>query len=122
MEKNVYTVTMRPDDAAPTAAPVELKVQALLCDQVRAERELRQRGTGVQDAPVMFVSAIAWAALAREGRIATKFDEFTTHAIDVTRAKDAGDVDPTQPAASSDSASPSPSPTPAPDPTGGSPE
>lgn len=122
MQKNIYTVTMRPEDAPEDVHPVEVTVQALLCDQVRAERELRQRGTGVQDSPVMFVSAVAWAALAREGRIATKFDEFTTHAIDVSKQKDAGEVDPTQPAASNDSASPSPLPSPAPAPTGGSPE
>lgn len=122
MQKNVYTVTMAPADDG--GAPEELTVQALLCDQVRAERELRQRGTGVQDAPVMFVSVIAWAALAREGRIDVKFEEFSQRAIDVSRLaeQEAGDVDPTQTAASNGSASPSPSPTPAPAPTGGSPE
>jgi hypothetical protein len=114
MQKNVYTVTMADQDEP-------LIVQTLLCDQVRAERELRQRGTGVQDAPVMFVSAIAWAALAREGRIGVKFDEFINQTIDVSKDEGAGDVDPTRPTVSNDSVSALPSPSPAPDLNGGSP-
>ncbi len=99
MQKNVYTVAMLDGD--------ELTVQALLCDQVRAEQQLRQRNANVESAPVTFVSAIAWAALAREGRTDLKFDEFTKAAIDVSRDEEKGDgedLDPTQASPSTGSA------------------
>lgn len=101
MKKNVLTAHMH-SETVPDG--YEETVTVLLCDQIRAERELRQRGLTAESAGITFVAAMAWAALAREGRIDVKFDEFTTRAYDITRVEDAGDVDPTQSAASTDSA------------------
>lgn len=124
MKKNTVHVLMAPDDD-PTGEPVEIAVTAMLGDQMRAELEIKRRHQVTpEDAGINFVAAMTWAALAREGRITCKLDEFVLRVYDLDREEDdtAGDVDPTQSAASSDSASPSPSPSPAPASTGGSSE
>ena len=125
MQKRILTVLIEQHgDAEHPAGAVEHTVTTILADQVRAEHELRMRRAGVEDAPIMFGAALAWAALAREGKTQLALDEFNAAVYDIERVapEDAGVVDPTQPAASLDSASNWPSPTPAPDPTGGSPE
>ena len=123
MQKRILTVLMHPEGAPADAAPVEHTVTTILADQVRAERELRMRKASVEDFPLMFGGALAWAALGREGKTSLQLEEFTSAVYDIKRLDedDAGDVDPTRPAASTDSASASPSPTPAPDLTGGLP-
>lgn len=120
MKKNVMVVLMQPDD--PAAEPVEEIVTVLLADQMRGELELKRRSNvTAQEAGVNFVAAMSWAALAREGRIKCKFEEFGLRVYEIVRQDEteAGEVDPTQPAASTGSASPSPSPTPAAAPDGG---
>lgn len=122
MDKLILTVLMQPEGAPEDAEPVELTVTTILADQKRAEREMRQRGAGTsEDSPIFFGSALAWAALAREGRISCKLDEFDTRVFNLKQLEGAGEVDPTQPPPSTDSASPSPSPTPAPVSTTGTP-
>lgn len=117
MKKNILTVLMQPEGAPDDAEPVELAVTAMLGDQMRAELEVsRRHKLAVEDAGINFVAAMAWAALAREGRITCKLDEFALRVYEIERLDDAAadDVDPTRPAASPDSASLSPSPTPEP--------
>lgn len=123
MKKNVMVVLMQPDD--PEAEPVEEVVTVLLADQMRGELELKRRSNvTAQEAGVNFVAAMSWAALAREGRITCKFEQFGLRVYEIVRQDEAeaGDVDPTQLAASTGSASLSPSPTPAPAPNGGTSE
>lgn len=124
MKKRILTVLMQPEGVAPdeVVEAVEWTVTTILADQIRAEHELRMRKAGVEEAPVMFGAALAWAALAREGWTSLGLDEFAKVVFDIKRLDDAGDVDPTQPAALTDSASGSPSHTPAPDTTSGSTE
>lgn len=120
MQKNTLTVVLETE----AGELVEETVDARLCDQVRAEHELRKRyQMGPTEAGITFVSAMAWAALAREKRTELRFDAFLAAAHEVSRVKpeDAGDVDPTRQAASNGSASPSPAPTPEPATTGGTP-
>lgn len=120
MKKNTLTVLMHPESAAlddlDGVEPVEETVTAMLCDQMRAELEVKKRHqVSVEDAGINFVSIMAWCALARQGRISCKLEEFAQRVYEIEREDpdDAADVDPTQPAASSDSAWSSPSPTPA---------
>lgn len=110
MKKRILNVLMSDQDGN----EVEETVTTLLCDQVRAEQQLRMRGSGVGDSPVMFGTALAWAALAREGKTQLNLDEFTTVAYDVKRVDEQGnpmnendedaDVDPTQQGPLNDSA------------------
>lgn len=110
MKKRILTVLM----SDPDGVEIEETVTTRLCDQVRAERELRQRRAGVEDSPVLFGTALAWAALAREGKTELGLDEFTMTAYDVKRVDEDGtpldqddegpDLDPTQAAASIGSA------------------
>lgn len=86
----------------------EYVVDMLLGDQLRAELELKKRGMGKpSDAAVHFQSAIAWAAMVRQWGFAGDFKQFGQVAAYVDDHKEddpADEVDPTNPAASSDSA------------------
>jgi hypothetical protein len=121
MKRTVLTAYM-PSDTDP-AGEVEETVTVLLGDQMRAELELGKRGQSPTTHGISFVAAMAWAALAREGRTTLAFPEFAAQCFDVARQsdEDAPDVDPTRPAVSTDSVSSSPSSSPAPVPTGGEP-
>ena len=107
MKKRILTVLMHPEDAPADAAPVELTVTTILADQILAERQMRMRKAGIEDYPILFGSALAWAALAREGRTSLDLEAFANVVFDITREqldKDDAAVDPPRPAASSDSA------------------
>lgn len=98
MKRNVYAVIL--DEAG---TPTEYQVVAMLGDQMRAEVELKKRRQDPTEHGVAFVSAIAWAALAREGKITDPLDAFAARCYDVSRVDPADleagvdELDPTRP-------------------------
>lgn len=98
-------------------------VDVRLCDQLRGELEASKRGLDRGGKTLgMHLSALwCWAALARTGDTALKFDEWVNTVAALEPVEDeAPDADPTRPAASGASVSDSPSGSPAPPPPGGS--
>jgi hypothetical protein len=74
-------------------------------DLVAWDRERNQRKwPTAQDAPLMWLTYLAWRALKREGAVPsdTTFDAFTLRTLEVSSAQD-DEVDPTQQEATLDS-------------------
>lgn len=93
------------DDPETPDATVEHRVEVRATDQLRAELEGKKlRGIGLSDA--MHTTYLwCWAALVREGKFAGNFSTFVEQCIQAGGDKKANKpVDPTQLAASTDSA------------------
>lgn len=89
----------------------EFTVTVRVGDQLRAELEGKRMGIAeVVRSPIHLQVLIAWAAMVREGNYSGKFAQFREDCCDTyDHEDDAGpdggdDVDPTTPAASTDSA------------------
>jgi hypothetical protein len=83
----------------------EYRVRVMLGDQLRAELEAKK--LMLTESHYMHTTALwAWAAMVREGNFAGKFREFQETCIEAVadKAEEADPVDPTHPAASTDSA------------------
>lgn len=93
--------------AAPTAedpdATIELEAKILHGDQVRAELEGPKHGLkDLGETPLAFTGLWIWASLARQHLIEDKYPDFKRRLLTFEPVKDEP-VDPTQPAAESDS-------------------
>lgn len=92
------------DNLADLSDTTTLVVTTVLVDQMRAEREARRLGgiNGKTD-PVTITALWCWAACVRLGHTELKFPEWTETVVAIGDPEES-DVDPTQPAALTDSA------------------
>lgn len=83
----------------------EIQVEAVsrMVDHTVAAAQLRKRSLTPDKAGVDFAMAVCWAALVRTKQIEDKYEEFLKVCLDIDK-EDAGNVDPSQPAESTDSA------------------
>lgn len=83
-----------------------LEVQAINPDLIRFETEQQKRGLrSSEDAPLTWMTFLAWAALTREGRYTKDWQEFKlTDCLQLDMPDADETVDPTQQRADSDSA------------------
>lgn len=85
----------------------ELEVTAINPDLIRYESEAKKRGLPLDStqAPMTWMTFLAWAALTREKRYAKDWQEFKlTDCVGVSMEDDDAETDPTQPGPESDSA------------------
>lgn len=120
MKRTMFEVAMLAPTETDPEHIEERRVTVILGDQLRGELEGKKLGLDT-NYPIHTGALWVWAAMLRSGHYSGSFQEFKSACVDY-EAVGEEDADPTNPAASSDSALSSPSPTPAPVSTGGSPE
>ena len=100
MSRKLPTVTVELEDGTVLADLVTDNRDAVRWDVHRANK--RWPATG--DAPMLWLTFLAWAAANRTGRTLLTFEAWNdqTIAVNVHEDDDQGDVDPTQPAAESE--------------------
>jgi hypothetical protein len=95
------------DPADPGAEPVEHVVALILADQLRAEGLVKQRGMN-SDYPMAHGAAAAWSAMARQKLTTLTLEQFNLACLNMgnpdAEPEDGTPVDPTDQAASPDSA------------------
>jgi len=105
-------MTIYMNDPAGTDGASEHRISLLLADQMRGELEVKKRGLGTGYA-INLGAAMAWSCMARLGLTDLDFDAFSLECLSIqdsepepspTGEPTSDDVDPTQPAASNDSA------------------
>ncbi len=118
LKRETFTIYLAESTGPPTDV-AEVETEVTFADQLRGEKEAFKQGVSL-DLPLNMTVVMCWCALVREGKYTKDFQTFKAAVRDIQKHKgEEVEVDPTQPAASTEPSSPSPTGSPASPPTSG---